>query len=334
MSTAFRVVVTDYSFGDLNLEKEVLAGIGAEVIPHQCRTEEEVIEACRTADGILNQAAPMPRRVIESLERCKVIARYGIGFDTVDVEAATQKGICVANVTDYGVEEVAIHALGLFLACARKIVVLNREVKRGNWCSGVPDLPRPIFRLRDQTFGIIGFGNIGRSLAAKIKPLGVKVLANDPYIPKEMGPAHGVELVSLEEVLRQSDYISLHLPLNKETRGLIGESQLKLMKPTAFLINTARGPIVDEKALIKALKEKWIAGAGLDVLEKEPPDPDNALFALDNVILTPHVAGYSEAAFPELRRKAATNVYQVLGGHYPRYLVNPKVKERVKLREV
>ncbi len=328
----FTVVTTDYNFGNLDIEKAILSEIGAELIPRQCHSEEEVIEACRMADGIFNQAVPMPRRVIESLERCKVIARYGIGFDTIDVEAATQKGICVTNVTDYCIEEVAIHALALFLACARKIVILNREVKRGNWCSGVPQLPRPIFRLEGQTFGLIGFGNIGRSLANKIKPLGLKIIANDPYIPREIGQTYGVELVSLEEVLRQSDYVSLHLPLNAETRNLIGESQLKWMKPTAFLINTARGPIIDEKALIKALKEKWIAGAALDVLEKEPPEPNNALLTLDNVILTPHAAWYSEDSVPELRRKAALNIRQVLEGYYPKYLVNPEVKAKVNLR--
>ncbi|MCI0528437.1 MAG: C-terminal binding protein [Nitrospira sp.] len=331
-SNIFRVVATDYNFGDLNVENEVLSEINVEVVPNQCRTEEEVIEACRTADGILNQAVPMPRRIIMALERCQVISRYGIGFDTIDVAAATEKGICVANVTDYGVEEVAIHALGLFLAAARKLMVFNREVKKGNWCAGVLDMPRPIFRLRGQIFGIIGFGNIGRSHATKLKPLGLKILANDPYISKEVATTHGVELVSLEEILRRSDYLSLHLPLNAETRRLIGEAQLKLMKPTAILINTARGPIVDEKALIKALKEKWIAGAALDVLEKEPPDPDNPLFQMDNVILTPHAAWYSEDACPELRRKAATNVRQVLSGYYPKYLVNPKVKEIVKLQ--
>jgi D-3-phosphoglycerate dehydrogenase len=331
-SKPFKVVVTDSNFGALDIEKEVLSEIDAEFISCQCKTEDEVIEACKTADGILNQAAPVSKRVIEALERCKVIARYGIGFDTIHVDTATSKGICVTNVVDYGIDEVAIHALALFLACARKLLIFNREVKRGNWWAGVPQIPRPLFRLKEQTFGIIGFGNIGRSFAAKIKPLGFKILINDPYIPDDVAPAHGVERVSLEELLRRSDYVTLHLPLNAETRSLVGEAQLKLMKPTAYLINTARGPVVDEKALIKALKEKWIAGAGLDVLEKEPPDSDNLLFQMDNVILTPHVAGYSDSAFPDLRRKAATNVRDVLNGYYPKYLINSKVKEITKLK--
>lgn len=333
MSKTFKVVTTDYNFGDLNIENQVLSEIGVTVTPYQCRSEEEVIQACQTADGILNQAVPIPRQVIEALQYCKVISRYGIGFDTVDVQAATEKGICVANVPDYGVEEVAIHALGLFLAAARKLMIFNREVKRGNWCAAVPDLPRPIFRLKGQTFGIIGFGNIGRSHATKLKSLGLRILACDPYISREVGTAYGVELVSLEELLRQSDYVSLHLPLNMETRHMIREAQLKLMKPTAILINTARGPIIDEKALIQALKEKWIAGAALDVMEKEPPEPDNPLFQMDNVILTPHAAWYSEDSMSELRRKAAMNILQVLKGYYPKYLVNPKIKEITKLRD-
>ncbi|MDR5694536.1 MAG: C-terminal binding protein [Armatimonadota bacterium] len=316
----FKVVVTDYVFPSLDIEREILGAIGAELVPMQATSEEEILEAARDADGLLVCYAPVTRRVIEGLRKCRIIARYGIGVDNVAVDAAAERGIIVTNVPDYCIEEVSDHALALLLACARRISYLDRKVRSGRW--EAKDAV-PIFRLRGQVLGLVGFGKIPRNLAKKAKALGLEVIAYDPYIGAADMEAQGVEKVELETLLRRADFVSIHTPLTAETRGLIGEAQLRMMKPTAYLINTARGPIVKESALVRALQEGWIAGAALDVLETEPPPRDHSLFALDNVILTPHVGFYSEESLRELQRKAAEEVARVLTGQSPRYPVTP-----------
>ncbi|MEK3916774.1 C-terminal binding protein [Paenibacillus sp. FSL H7-0331] len=327
----WKVVVTDWEYPDLRFEEAVFQAYGnIKLVVAQCQTEEEVIEVCRDADAMINQYAPISRKVLEQLENCKVITRYGVGVDTIDLEAAREKGICVANVPDYCVDEVSDHALALLLSWTRKVTLANHSVKNGIWDFKVT---QPIYRLRGQTIGLIGFGKIPQSLAEKVKPLGLRVIVADPYFTQEAAVEKGVELVSLRTLCKEADYISVHAPLTAATRGMIGEEQFSLMKKEAILINTSRGPIVNEQALIAALEKGIIAGAALDVVESEPIDSDNPLLRMEQVIITPHVAWYSEQSAAELRSKAAMGVVDVLvHGEYPKYLVNAKVKDRVQLK--
>lgn len=313
------VLVTDYVFPSLDIERAVLQAAGAQLVAMQARSESELAEAVGSADGLLVCYAPVTRRVIERAKRCRVIARYGIGVDNVDVTAATERGIVVTNVPDYCIEEVSDHALALLLACARKVALLDRGVRAGRW--EARDAV-PIRRLRGQVLGLVGFGKIPRLLAAKARALGLTVLAYDPYVDAGACEEHGARKVELGALLAQADFVSVHAPLTPQTRGLIGEAELRRMKPTAYLINTARGPIVHEAALLRALEEGWIAGAALDVLEHEPPPADHPLLQAPRVILTPHVAFYSEESLQELQRKAAEEVARVLTGQPPRYPVN------------
>ncbi|MCF6092409.1 C-terminal binding protein [Microaerobacter geothermalis] len=325
----WKVVVSDWEYADLRYEEKVLHHKDIQLVPAQCRTEEEVIAACKDADAIINQYAPITRKVLESLEKCRVITRYGVGVNTIDLNAATEKGICVANVPDYCKDEVADHALALLMACTRKIVKCNHHVKSGVWDFKIS---QPIYRLRGRTIGLVGFGMIPQSLSEKVKPLGLNVIVFDPYIPEEVVQEKGARLVSLDELCQQADIISVHAPLTESTRGMIGRRQFDLMKKGTFIINTSRGPVIDEGALIEALENKKIAGAGLDVVETEPIQSNNPLLTFENVILTPHVAWYSEESAKEMRSKAAMGVVDVLlHGEYPKYLVNQKVKEIVHL---
>jgi len=290
-----KVVVTDCDHPSVEIERRVLSEINPEFILAQCKTEDEVIEAAHDADGIINQYAPITRRVIESLNRCKVIARYGVGVDSIDIESATEHKIIVANVPDYCVDEVSTHAMALILACARGITFLDRKIRDKKWDF---TLAKPLFRTQGETLGLFGLGRIAKMVAQKALGFGFKIIAYDPYISKVES---GIELVEFSQLLSDSDFISIHAPLTTETRHSFGENELKAMKKTAYLINTSRGPIVDEKALCKALKNKWIASAALDIMEKEPPDWKNPLLNLDNLIVTPHISFYSEESYIELK---------------------------------
>lgn len=327
----WKVVVTDWEYEDLRYEQEVLHHDSIEFIAAQCRTEEEVIAVCRDADALINQYAPISAKVIAALDSCKVITRYGVGVDTIDTEAATEKGICVANVPDYCKDEVADHALALILGWTRKVALANQYVKNGVWDFKVA---KPIYRLRGRILGLVGFGMIPQGLNEKVKPLGLEVLVYDPYVPEETIRRKGAESVTLDELCKRADIVSVHVPLTKSTAGMIGRDQFGQMKQEAVLINTSRGPVVDEDALVEALSGGLIAGAALDVLEKEPIRPDHPLLSMDNVILTPHVAWYSEESAAELRVKAAMGVADVLlRGAYPKYLVNKQVKPLLSLRD-
>lgn len=326
----FKVVVTDFEYESLQPEIDVLSELDVEFVQAQCKTEEEVIETCKDADGIINQYAPITRRVIENLTQCKVIARYGVGVNTIDVDAATEHGIVVGNVTDYSIDEVSDHAFALLLALARKVVKLNTEVKSGVWDF---NLGKPVFRLRGRTLGLIGLGRIPQALAKKAQAFGLKVVAFDPFMPQEAAESMDVELLELNEVCKKSDFVSVHAPLMETTKGMISDEQFGHMKKDAFIINTARGPVIDEAALIRALEAGQIAGAGLDVAEVEPMLANNPLLKMENVIITPHIAWYSEESELELKRKTARNVIDVLSGFYPDYLFNRDVKEKINLRE-
>ncbi len=316
----FKVVVTDHVFPSLDIERSILGVVGAELEPMRAPGEEELVDAVRDADALLVCYAPVTRRVIEHAAQCRIIARYGIGVDNVDVQAASARRIVVTNVPDYCIEEVSDHALALLLACARRVADLDRLVRAGRWDAKAAV---PIRRLRGQVLGLVGFGKIPRLLAAKAAALGLTFLAFDPYVDAATCTAHGAQKVDLPALLAAADFVSVHAPLTPQTRGLLGETELQRMKPTAYLINTARGPIVSEAALVRALREGWIAGAALDVLETEPPGGQHPLLALPQVILTPHVAFYSEESVQDLQRKAAEEVARVLTGQPPRNPVNP-----------
>ena len=316
----FKIVMTDDRHKDYDVEKKVLADLDAEVIISDCRTEDEVIKACKDADGIMCNLAPMPARVIESLEKCKVISRYGVGYDNVDVTACTQKGIWLANVTDYCAEDVSDHALALIMSCARKTARRDAQVRKGMWNIGAAD---PIYRLAGKTFAFLGFGMIGRCLYRKIKGFNFsQILVYDPFLSEEQVASFGAKKASWEEALSQADYISIHMPLNDKTRGIINTGAFDMMKKTAIIVNTSRGPIIDEKSLIAALKEGKINSAGLDVHTKEPLDKDSELFSIENCVLTDHVGWYSEESVVELKTKVAQNVKDVLNGGKPAYPVN------------
>jgi len=314
-----KVVVTDYDYPSLDLERKVLEEIDPEFVGAHCTTEEEIITAAKDADGILNQYAPITERVIKSLDRCKVICRYGVGVDSIDVEAATARGIMVANIPDYCVDEVSTHTMALILACARKVPYLSAMVKKGKWDFM---LGKPLFRSRGSVLGLFGLGRIGRAVVGKAKDFGFQIIAYDPYVSEAL---EKVQLVSFSELLSNSDFVSVHAPLTEETKHAFGKGEFKAMKKDAYLINTARGAIVDEFALYRALKEGWIAGAALDVMEKEPPDPQNPLLRMDNLIISPHISYHSEQSYAELKTKAAQAVLDVLKGGLPKAIVNPQV---------
>jgi D-3-phosphoglycerate dehydrogenase len=321
----FVVAITDYVFPSLDPERAVLEPLGVELRAQQCRSEEEIIALAQDADAVLNCYAKMTARVIESLKHCRIIARYGIGVDNVNLAAATEAKILVTNVPDYCIDEVSDHALALLLALARHVHAAHGAVRDGAW-----DVVAhaSIRRLRGQTLGLLGFGKIAKAVASKVQPLGMKVLVYDPYLDPALIAQHGVEAVSLDRLLAEADAVSIHVPLSPETRNIIGKRELVRMKPTAFLINTSRGGIVDEQALAAALKEGIVGGAALDVLSVEPPPADHPLRQAPNIILTPHLAFYSRESVVELQTKAAEEVARALKGEPPRSPVNPEVLSR------
>lgn len=313
------VLVADCDHPDIDIEKRVLADVCAELPWLNCRTEDEVIAQCADAEALIIMYAPMTRRVMQHLKRCKIIARYGVGVDTIDLAAAAELGIVASNVPDYGTQEVSDHALAMMLCLTRKIALANAFVKRGQWDF---HLVQPIFRHQVQTIGIIGMGRIGSAMAGKAHALGMRVVAFDPYLGNMGRLPDYVTPVSLEDLLREADVVSVHCPLNDETRNLLDEEKLALMKPSAYLVNTARGNIVNEIALEKMLAEKRIAGAALDVLGSEPGRADHPLFKYDNFLCTPHMAWHSSESAQELKRKAAEEVRRVVRGEAPLYQVN------------
>jgi D-3-phosphoglycerate dehydrogenase len=319
----FKVVITDFGEADNTIEADVLhsSGLDINLVRLNTRVPEELIPHVADADAVIVQWASVNRKVIEAMTRCKVISRYGIGVDMVDLQAAAEHGIPVANVPDFCFEEVSTQTIGFMIDLNRHTSILHQYVVAGKWGAAPFPCKAPA-RLAGQTLGVVGLGNIGRAVAQKAGCLGLKLLGFDPYIQPDQIAGLGVELVSLEELLRRSDYVSLHCPLVAETRGLIGAAQLAMMKPTAYLINMARGPVVNQAALYEALVNGAIAGAGLDVLEQEPPKADDPLLQLPNVIITPHAASWSTDALLQLRRDTAGNVAGMLQGKLPRSIVN------------
>lgn len=314
------VVIADCNFPSTESERRELAAIGARVLVGQCATEDQVVELCADADGIILQYAPLTRWAIGHLRRCKVLSRYGVGVDTIDVPAATERGIWVANVPNFCTVEVAEHTLALVMACARRLFLLDGLVHAGGWSTiDVMGQARP---LGDQTLGLIGFGHIARAVSVRARALGMRVLANSPHTTPALAAEYGAERADLPDLLARADFVSLHCPLTPETRHIVDAAALRRMKPTAFVVNTSRGALIDQAALVEALRSGQIAGAALDVLEKEPIDPDDPLLAMRNVILTPHSAFYSTRSLEDLQTRVARNVVNVLRGERPLSAVN------------
>ncbi|MGC3940804.1 C-terminal binding protein [Roseobacter sp. EG26] len=320
-----KVVITDYDFGDVSVEKGILEAAGAEVIALQAKHEEDLFDVAPDCAAMINQYARIGKDTISRMQECEVIARYGVGVDIVDVATATERRILVTNVQDYCTEEVADHAIALWMTLARKLPDYDRATHKGiwKWQSG-----QPINRLRARTMGVVSFGKIGQAIAARAHAFGVNVIAFDPFLPAEVAARHGAELVSKADLLARSDYILMQAPMTPETRHFLSDSEFAAMKPGAILINTGRGPTVDNQALYRALTEGHLASAGLDDPEEEPakranwsPD-DNPIFTLPNVLVTPHAAYYSEESILAARVTAATQVAKVLTGQKPDYTVN------------
>jgi D-3-phosphoglycerate dehydrogenase len=322
MAAKAKVVLTDYVWDSLDVEQQTLQDV-ASLVALQTKQPHEFLPEAQDCDALLNTyAGPITAEVMARMPRCKIIARYGIGVDTIDLAAATAAGIIVTNNPTYCIEEVAEHTMALLLACARKVALYDRQVRTGRW-----EVPpgKPMFRLAGRTLGLVGFGNIARAVAARAAAFGMRVLYSDPFVQAGQFPVPG-EKKELSEVLREADFVSLHPPLNPETRGMMNDGALARMKPTAFLINCSRGPIVDTPALVRALDAGRIAGCALDTTDPEPlPDP-HPLRGRENVLITPHAAWYSEQAMVGLQAGAPQEVRRVLTGQWPVNVVNKAVK--------
>jgi D-3-phosphoglycerate dehydrogenase len=316
--------------GGYGFEKEALDPIGAEIVEAPAN-EAEFIAAARTADAIYAKGMPITKTIIDALENCKVITLGSVGVDSVDIKAATARGIPVTNIPDTFIEEVADHAMMLLLAGFRRLIEQDKMVRQGRWSEGRPALSK-IPRLMGQTLGFISFGRVARAVAKRAAPFGLRMMAYDPFIAETLISDHGVLPATLSEVLSQSDFVSMHAPARPEVHHMLGETHFRQMKPSAVFINTGRGATVNEEALIKALQEGWIAHAALDVLEKEPPSHNNPLLSMENVTMTAHVASAS-ARFDEARkRRVGFELSLVLSGLWPASCVNPSVLQNTSLR--
>ena len=322
MAAKAKVVLTDYVWESLDVEKKTLEGL-ADLVAFKAKSMDEVLPELAGCDAMLNTyLAPINAEVMARMPKCKIIARYGIGVDTIDLEAATRAGIIVTNNPTYCIEEVAEHTMALLLACARKVAFYDRLVRDGRW-----EVPpgKPMHRMVGRTLGLVGFGNIARQVAVRAAAFGLRVLFADPNVKQGQFDAPGKK-VELPELLRESDFVSLHPPLMPQTRKMINDETLAQMKPSAFLINCARGPIVDTDALVRALDAKKIAGCALDTIDPEPLPNPHPLRGRDNVVIAPHAAWYSEEAMVGLQAGAPNEVRRVLSGEWPVNVVNPAVR--------
>jgi D-3-phosphoglycerate dehydrogenase / 2-oxoglutarate reductase len=330
-ATPFKIVHTAAPVGaELPMEREGLAEFAEGLVSYGVLdTPEKVIDACHDADAILIPGQLFPAQVIDKLERCRVLVRYGIGYDVIDVEAASRKGIVVVNFPDFCQREVANHALGLLLDCAKKISRQDRWIRSGGWRGGRSPFLQPMGAIHGETVGLVGFGAIAREFQRRLAVLEMKVIAYDPYVKPEVAAELGVELVSLDELLQRSDYVSIHVPLLPTTEGLFNAEKFALMKPTAYLLNTGRGPVVNTDALVAALENGTIAGAGLDTFAIEPLPADSPLLRLDNVVMTPHCASYADATALNLWRRVGHEAALALRGQMPNTPVNGTIKQNL-----
>lgn len=315
----YKVLIADSRYPAYDEEKAVLEEIDAEIIINSSDNEDEIAEAITDIDGLIVNLAPITEKVVSAMNKCKCVSRYGVGYDNVDTAALKAKGIYLANVPDYCEEDVSDHAFALFTDCVRKISRKDRLIRVGKW--NLTDVQN-VFRISGKTFGFVGYGMIARCFHGKLAGFNLgRVLIADPFVSAEAAKKAGAELVDLNTLCAESDFISIHAPLLPSTKGLIGPAQFDLMKKTVTIINTSRGPLIDERALIDALKNEKIACAGLDVFQTEPLAPDSELRKLDNVTLTDHAGWYSVESMVELKTKAAQNIADTLTSGKPKYIV-------------
>lgn len=325
-----KVIITDYEYENVEKEKKIVEEAGFSFCAYQCKSEEDLIQACKDADAVIVQYSEITKTVIQAMEHCQVIIKYGIGVNNIDTEAASEKEIYVCNVPDYGVDEVSNHAVTMIMALSKKLIQIDRSLKNGVW--GYQPI-EPLYRMAGKTLGLVGIGRIPSSVAKKMKGFDLRILAYDPFVSQEEGRKRGVEMTDFETLVKESDYISIHCPLTEDTTHLFNEAVFKKMKNTAVLVNTARGAIIDEEALIQALQVGEIAGAGLDVFEKEPIEKDNPLLHMNQVICTPHCAWYTLEAIDAVQSKAALEAVNVLQGNAPWNAVNRKKVENGKFKK-
>jgi D-3-phosphoglycerate dehydrogenase len=332
----FKVVATPFARAgqsDYPYEHEALKPLGITIQTVSANSDDEYVAQVKDADAIIAGGRQMTADIINRLEKTKVISNAGVGFDRGGGDAATGRGIVVTNVPDVFVEEVSVHAMMLLLCLAKKTIPLDRAVRAGRWGEGRQYM-KPMPRVVGDTLGIVAFGNIPRLVAKKAKGFDMKILAWDPYVDDAVFEQHGVErVIDLKDLFRRADFVSSHLPLNKGTQGMLNYELFSVMKPTAYFINTGRGKTHNEADLIRALQEGKLAGAGLDVMEQEPTDPNNPLHKMDNVVLTPHSAAASDRSDVERRRRVGQEIAAVLQGRMPRAVVNREVLQKVKLAE-
>ena len=320
----YKVVITDHEYESIENEREVLSQLDVDLQDYQYKDKENILRVAKDADALIIQYAKMPRDLIEELDNCKIIARYATGFDGIDLDACTEKGIYVCNVADYCRDEVSTYALSLLLEMVTRVGKHNQWTHDGNWFG----MPGKQHSLKNQVIGVISFGRIARAYIEKIKPLCNNIWVYDIHADAEAIRAAGAEPKTLDEIYAGADYISLHCPLTPETHHMINKEAFKKMKNTAVVINVARGPVVSEEDLIWALENHEIAGAALDVMEQEPPEKDNPLFGFDNVLITPHTAWYSEESQAVLQRTPAEEIVRVFNGEVPLNVVNKEILNR------
>ncbi len=322
-------IASRHPVSDLDDERAALEAVGAKLIVVEASDSNGLVAGLRDADLVVNRWGQIDQSVIRRLDRCRAVLQPSTGYDMVDSDAATEYGVVVINLPVQCVDEVANHAIAFVLALNRKLDEGQRRAQRGTWD---PRGLLPIGPLTGETFGLLGFGNIARETGRRAQAFKMKVMSYDPFVDPARAKEMDVELTSFEDVLRRSDYVSCHFPLNPRTFHAMSEAQFRIMKPSAIFVNTARGRLVDENALIRALREGWIAAAGLDVLEQEPPDPANPLLNMDNVIVTPHLAGTSNATPPRQRAQVIESLVCYARGERPAGLVNPIVWDEVQAR--
>lgn len=329
MENVRRVLVTDFAWTDLTIEDQILSQARATIVIAKTALQAELLQLAPMADGILTCWRPVSRDVIAKAKRCLSIGRFGIGLDNIDVSAATEAGMVVTNVPAYCVDEVSDHAMALILSCARKTAFYDRNIKAGSY-----DLQAgiPLYRIKGKTLGIVGFGRIGKALCAKARAFGLTIITYDPHVDSETIIQAAAIRVPFAELVRRSDFISIHVPLSADTARLFNYQTFREMKPTAIIVNTSRGDIIDSSGLLAALDEGLVAGAGLDVLPQEPPVADDRLITHPRTVITPHAAFNSEESLVQLRTTAATQMADVLSGRQPHNIVNAEVLNSPALR--
>ena len=323
---SFKVVSFPHEYPSSAHERRVVRAAGGEYVDGDTLSLEDALRQCEDADAVLVRWHTIGPDLIRRFRRCKIIIRYGVGYDNVDLAAATDAGILVGHVPTYCLDEVATHALALLLACVRNVVPIQHRLAQGGWSANPPEKSH---RMAGRTLGLVSLGNIGQSVARKLGGWRLRLLATDPFVEPETAAALGVELVDLDTVCRQSDFISLHAPLLPETRHLISRCEFELMKPGVILVNTARGPVLDAEALLAALDAGRVASAGLDVFEVEPLDAHSPLRSHPRVIVSDHTAWYSEESVAELQTTVAEEAVRVCTGGLPRSIANPEVLHRL-----